>query len=370
MSQPSNSENGKQPKKWQKYALGALVIVGIIIAIILSSGNKKTCLQNCSGSNGVCNTSTGICACNNGFTGNDCNVVMLKTCPQNCSGNGVCNTSTGICACNNGFGGNNCSLQVKKCPENCSGNGVCNTSTGICYCNKGFGGNDCKEKKCPENCAVNGVCNTSTGICACNNDFGGNDCSKPIYKLTFSAVNDRTGYLIPNGKNIDPVYNHENIYGTWHLEKFTIITKFDSPEVTIQYILVDCNDFVRRKEPNEAYKDPTQITFHINHDDYADKSKEGATPSGTTAVQRHQNTVKVSLAQGSLDKTKPTPPIKGGQYKFIKNVNGGDYTLSTENPTISSNLDTIKSGEYVSVYYAGGTALEGKTNMTVTIVCM
>jgi hypothetical protein len=35
----------------------------------------------------------------------------LKSCPSNCSNNGVCNTSTGVCSCNTGYTGNDCNIQ-------------------------------------------------------------------------------------------------------------------------------------------------------------------------------------------------------------------------------------------------------------------
>ena len=38
-----------------------------------------------------------------------------KTCPDNCSGQGTCDSSTGTCTCNSGYTGANCAGKKKFC---------------------------------------------------------------------------------------------------------------------------------------------------------------------------------------------------------------------------------------------------------------
>jgi len=78
---------------------------------------------------------------------------------QECSGKGLCDTSTGICECFDGFTGEGCSRVA--CPNDCSGYGTCKTyegtrykgwdkeATQYCYCDPGFTGPACQHRVCP-----------------------------------------------------------------------------------------------------------------------------------------------------------------------------------------------------------------------------
>jgi len=88
---------------------------------------------------------------------------------RECSNKGICDRSTGTCACFEGYDGSAC--QRASCPvtngATCSGHGTCQTieelaqmdhnnlyelwdkdSTMGCLCDGGYGGADCSEKKC------------------------------------------------------------------------------------------------------------------------------------------------------------------------------------------------------------------------------
>ena len=73
-------------------------------------------------------------------------IIAGIACPGvgECSGSGDCDTRTGACSCNTGYSGTDCA--VVSCPNNdntCSGHGSCDTSTGTCTCAQGYSGNDC-----------------------------------------------------------------------------------------------------------------------------------------------------------------------------------------------------------------------------------
>ncbi|CAM9285161.1 unnamed protein product, partial [Phaeothamnion confervicola] len=143
---------------------------------------------------GVCDTANGVCTCepeygtSNGYNAagrrGDCgHVVMSVThCPGevSCSGHGVCDGSpTYACACNDGWTGGDCSLLV--CPSGkswfsaptadgeahlalaeCADAGVCDRATGECRCAAGFLGAACDRLACPgpwdAPCNGNGQC--------------------------------------------------------------------------------------------------------------------------------------------------------------------------------------------------------------------
>ena len=63
--------------------LGCVVLISLITAMIILPPKKSQ------------SANTGL---NN----------KTKTCPQNCSGNGTCDSKTGVCTCNTGYSGNDC----------------------------------------------------------------------------------------------------------------------------------------------------------------------------------------------------------------------------------------------------------------------
>jgi hypothetical protein len=145
----------------------------------------SSCPNYCSGK-GVCNSDT-TCTCYVGFTGYDCS---LRSCPSGvpwfgiaastdtvhsgtteCSSIGTCDRSTGICACQTGFTGRACDRM--GCNNDCNGHGSCITMSEAatskddvnlfysttytlwdaekimgCICDTGFTGYDCSLRKC------------------------------------------------------------------------------------------------------------------------------------------------------------------------------------------------------------------------------
>ena len=155
---------------------------------------SAVCEKACS-NHGTCNMST--CTCYSGYTGGDCSLRLCPTGPAfvskaskldsahepvACSAAGICNTATGQCICNSGWSGVAC--QVVTCPRGCSGNGQCVPMSSLakkygrlpyldsggsygalhgytyggwegsvlmaCICDAGFYGVDCSFKTCPK----------------------------------------------------------------------------------------------------------------------------------------------------------------------------------------------------------------------------
>jgi len=129
-----------------------------------------------------------------------------------CSGSGLCDSSTGRCACFDGFSGEAC--QRTTCPSDCSGHGVCQSQSRFasdasatysgaydaskemgCACDDGFRGADCAQVECPSgddpmggaggdgasstvamDCSGRGLCDYSSGSCSCFKGFYGERC--------------------------------------------------------------------------------------------------------------------------------------------------------------------------------------------------
>ena len=78
---------------------------------------------------------------------------------QECSGKGTCDTSTGVCDCFDGYTGEACARL--DCPLRCSGYGTCKSyegtryqgwdkaATHYCACDPGYSGPACQHRVCP-----------------------------------------------------------------------------------------------------------------------------------------------------------------------------------------------------------------------------
>ncbi|KAN0016252.1 hypothetical protein ACTFIU_006215 [Dictyostelium citrinum] len=136
------------------------------------------CPLNCSTPNGICDKNTGICDCDNKYSGESCDFIL---CPLNCSTpNGVCDGKTGQCDCDDKHSGESC--QLLECQLDCSApNGTCNKTTGTCTCDDKHSGDYCDFIKCPLDCSTpNGICDGKTGTCKCNNQYIGDGCDAVV----------------------------------------------------------------------------------------------------------------------------------------------------------------------------------------------
>eukprot|EP01039_Chlorochromonas_danica_P005706 gene5706-6290_t len=158
----------------------------------LAAGIEQAVCSN----HGICDTSSGTCACFNGFSSSDglggpgnrgdCGYISAVsiTCPYRngeiCSGHGSCYSAWGICQCDNGYDGPDCSRQACGWAQKwfgtdisqghqgsavCANVGVCDVSSGLCGSCGIFGGDSCEYLACPVDslsrpCGGNGTCLT------------------------------------------------------------------------------------------------------------------------------------------------------------------------------------------------------------------
>ena len=171
--------------------------------------SKKACKDNCN-NRGFC--LNGACQClTKGTSGDFCE---FKQCLNDCNGtNGICDKSKGECQCNPMFFGSDCSL--KKCKNECHNHGVCNVKTGLCKCDRFFGGEDCRDflagnQKCSKNCSFNGICNEQ-GVCECFVGFEGKECQKKTLGVMCSQKCLELCILSCKNKDIGCLMNCEKI---------------------------------------------------------------------------------------------------------------------------------------------------------------
>eukprot|EP00753_Platysulcus_tardus_P008088 PLAT15607.1.p1 GENE.PLAT15607.1~~PLAT15607.1.p1 ORF type:complete len:260 (+),score=93.18 PLAT15607.1:34-813(+) len=118
----------------------------LLLALLAPPAAAVDCPNDCSG-HGTCGALTKQCTCNDGW-GSDSDIALYKSadcstrvCPAGaawvdvatsataahadaeCSNAGLCDRSTGLCACFPGYSGDAC--QRRDCPNDCSGHGRC-----------------------------------------------------------------------------------------------------------------------------------------------------------------------------------------------------------------------------------------------------
>jgi len=99
--------------------------------------------------------------------------LMDKCYGINCGGHGNC--VSGICECNDGWSGEYCGTDL--CDNiDCGGHGNC--VSGICECNDGWSGQFCQVNDCDNIvCGKHGSC--VSGACVCDENWLGDDCCTP-----------------------------------------------------------------------------------------------------------------------------------------------------------------------------------------------
>jgi len=178
---------------------------------VTSSSVKGTKETNYCSDRGLCDTTTGVCACydtngdsyasSDGYgsagTRGDCGYALTSTttCPgePQCSGHGLCDSSTFKCMCSTGWMGGDCSQ--RGCPsglswfsypsqdqtahddyEECSNAGTCDRSTGLCECGLSFYGRSCEYLACgggiDNACTGHGRCMSMAELALHANDNG------------------------------------------------------------------------------------------------------------------------------------------------------------------------------------------------------
>jgi len=130
---------------------------------------------------GECNYQTAICACSNGWQGQNCTAECPGGEASPCSRQGDC-VQSGVngaaCVCYPGFRGNDCSIECTGGSSSpCLNHGFCEAD-GSCSCYGGWRGADCSIA-CPGGsvtpCNGHGLCEVDA-TCSCSSLYRGTDC--------------------------------------------------------------------------------------------------------------------------------------------------------------------------------------------------
>merc|ERR1719272_1818568 len=172
----------------------------IVLAALAAVASAK-CPASCSG-HGTCGAGE-RCACEDGYTGVDCN---NRQCPFGVSDT-LNDVDAGIIPQGRGLGGMHPYVE-------CSGRGECDASTGTCKCFTGYEGRGCRRATCPGGCSEHGKCYSSNEIdrnftatggavfntlfrdylqtrhCKCDRGYKGLDCSERICPKGDDPVTD------------------------------------------------------------------------------------------------------------------------------------------------------------------------------------
>lgn len=133
------------------------------------------------GPNGSCNSTLGVCECDEGYVGVQCETYVPCLEDESlCGENSVCDPSQGGCVCVDGWFGENCDSQNPCVELGCGENQVCAVDTaGVasCVCDEGWFGENCDSNDPCEGieCIDNAEC--IDGICDCIAGFEGDDCT-------------------------------------------------------------------------------------------------------------------------------------------------------------------------------------------------
>ncbi|KAJ5069601.1 neurofibromin [Anaeramoeba ignava] len=149
----------------------------------LCERDHDNCNDDAPNSNNYCSYegTEGGCICDptQGWTGPNCTEQLCNGTDCN---NGTCVVYTGLCSCNVGYFGDNC--EFKYCNDSvdlCNGNGDCINQTGGCLCYQGWTGEHCNISWCEGiDCGDHGYCDQMEGHCVCDDHWTGELCETEV----------------------------------------------------------------------------------------------------------------------------------------------------------------------------------------------
>eukprot|EP00940_MAST-03C_sp_MAST-3C-sp2_P001490 g1490.t1 len=295
--------------------------------------------------------------------GGECTDYVMR----GCFNRGVC-VGANVCACAEGWTGDDCSIPV--CAQTCANRGNC-THPNTCTCERGWSGADCTVPLCAQECMHGGTC-VAPDTCRCvtwptafENELGqpmfrlpsgdpmqtgwtGFDCNTPIcvQALRFRRntpegevrLGGRSAYLYGddplNNINVDPALDVVPLLESWNDDALMI--SIDNPLIA------------RNFDPDRAVK-PSYFPFlDVNWTQLRDALKDPFVFNVIAGNHDHNGNVSAQVAYSSLSARWSFPSL---YYDFEKNIGGSTvHFVMIDTVILSGNSDVTsqETGEIVA----------------------
>lgn len=121
-----------------------------------------------------------------------------------CAGQGICDRSTGECACFDGYEGKAC--HRLSCPNDCSGHGTCEYIEDLVFASNWPDYSRADFQSLGKTFAYTGWDNTKTRMCKCDATYGDIDCSKRMCPYGTDVLDHRDDLLMSDKYQVQNLY--------------------------------------------------------------------------------------------------------------------------------------------------------------------
>ncbi|MBQ7412843.1 MAG: hypothetical protein IJV07_01020 [Alphaproteobacteria bacterium] len=253
-----------------------------------------------------------------------------------CGFHGNCDSNTGTCICETGWSGTYCTEQEDVTPScddvDCGDHGTCNA--GACICADGWSGSTCNiaPDACYNvSCGAHGSC--SNGTCSCRDGFSGTNCEvPPTTELTEeTTMDEQSGVPCDDGEVINGVCTKPVQSGN---DEHAVVEQNDPDATTNPLFLAEFGGNVENTGDVERSGSSTeQFVGMWANGVGADALSPGGSTVDLTKASKATNSGTLTLTEETVD-DKGIIGMKATSAGTIKNT--GTIDLTTKSPNQSA----------------------------------